>query len=177
MIVTETIPTILTWAEIKAHCRIEEDTEQDYLTSLALACAQAFEKETDIAVGSRTITVTYSVNDMKCDYNRIHLPKGPVVSITSIANEETTLDGDTYELRKIGHTWYVYLTSTLSTPITVTYVAGHSSVPQLVKQAVLIHVDHLWRNRGATSGQQQYSLEHGLDRIHSLYKTAKAVVG
>jgi uncharacterized phiE125 gp8 family phage protein len=176
--ISETIPTVLTWAEIKAHCRLDDDGEKDYLTGLGIACVEAFERATGRATGTRTVTVVYSFEDVMDNVTTVALPKGPLVSITSIVdhNNRTSVATD-YEIRQKGHVPYLHFWTVPSTPFTITYVAGSATVPQLAKVALLLHVEHLYRNRGATSSQQQYAVDMGLQRIQDLYDTAKALAG
>jgi uncharacterized phiE125 gp8 family phage protein len=181
MIVTETIPTdLVTWADIKAHIKDIDDSEKSYVMSLANACVEQFERETNLATAARSVSIRYSYEDLE-ESNCLPIPKGPVISITSVSNGSQSLSATDYELRQVGNLYYVYLYSALPTsvslPLTLTVSVGHSTVPQSIKEAVLIHTETLWRNRGATSGQQQYLLELGLERIYRNYDTIKAVIG
>lgn len=182
MIVTEIVPTIVTFEEIQSQCRIEGDTEQTYLEGVAEAAIEALELETGVAVGLRDITIVYSADDFNCHNSRqqhignLPLPKGPI-SITEVSDETTTLAETDYEVRRKGKSWYLVLKKGLTAPVTVTAEAGSETIPALLRQAVLIHVESLWRNRGASTERQQYITEMGLRRIYELYDTNKALAG
>lgn len=177
MILTEEIGSVLTWGEIKAHLRLDDDSEKELLQSFGLAAAEAFEEATGVAAAYRESTLIYSRDDLKKDINTLLFPKVPVAQITSVVGESSTLLETDYELRRIGKRYYLHLFSVPSTPITVTYYAGHAAVPQLIKTACLLHVEHLYRNRGATSQMNSNVVAFGLQNIYDLYNVNKAVVG
>jgi uncharacterized phiE125 gp8 family phage protein len=177
MRITETIPTVLTWADIKAHCRLDDDYEKDYLVNRGKAAVELFEKESRIATGQRTVTIVYSEDDL-ANACRLEIPKGPVISITSITDADGDVFAtDAYELRKSGHYWYAHLEHTGTAPITAVYEVGHATVSELVKTALLIYVEEMHKYRGSTSTQQTYALQNGLDRLHEAFKVGKVQVG
>lgn len=177
MIESETVPTILTWAEIKAHCKRDDDRDKDYLLRLASVATTAFENETGTCSGSRTRTVTYSIDDCRDNRNTLLIPRGPVISITSVVGQSGSLAPTEYQLRKQGHVWYLHLLTTPSLPIVLTYIAGFASVPEDIKQAVLMDIDSLDNNRGITSSQAQYEYTQGRKRLISKYDVSKSLVG
>lgn len=173
MIRVETIPNAVTWAEIKAHSRIDDSEEEAKLTAFALAATEDFELATGFALASRSVTLTVTSSDMlRGDL----FVKGPVISVTSVVGD-TTLAADQWEVRKLGKQWFIHFDSIPSFPFTVVYVAGHSTVPANPKTAVLLLTDHHYKNRGATGGTSQYVNELGLQRIYDLYDTQRAVAG
>lgn len=176
MIVSETIPTILAWAELKTHINLDDDTQKAEVEAFALAAVEAFELETGVAAGSRTITVTYTGNETHTADFR--LPKGPVISITSVVGDNNnTVSSDDYELRQIGKQYYLHLWRVPPNPIVITYVAGYSTVPQLIKSGCLLHTEHLFRKRGATTSVASQVVEFGLERIYNNYNARKAIIG
>lgn len=177
MIISETIPSVLTWEEIYDHCRLYDSSEQTYLEGVGLAVVQAFELETGLAVGERTQTITYSRDDLRDDSLRISLPKGPVISVTSVTLDGEVIPSTSYELRKIGKNWYLKFDRSLWGTVVVVLTVGHSTAPALIKQGLLNHLEDMYRNRGATSTAQSYGVEYGLKRIYELYKVNKIGIG
>ena len=163
-----TAPTIepVSLAEAKLQCRIDDDLTFDdaLITSLIAAAREYCENETNRAF----INTTY---DLKMDAfssgGEIVLPRAPASSVTSI----TYLDGDgasqTWSSTEYsvdintepgrvtlayGYSWPT--TRAIENAVAVRYVAGYgaaaSSVPDSIKAAMKLIIEHLYRNRSAT---------------------------
>lgn len=177
MKVTETIPSVLEWADMKVHCTQHDDSMRDYFLLLGASAVEEFEGETNTALVAREIVVEYSEDDKRsdCDGTRFRLPKGPVNSVASVVDsEEVELTTDEYEIRQIGNRLYLLVYKSFSYPLTITYEAGKelADVSKNAKMALLNIVEDRYKFRGSTTSQNQYVLENGLKRIYKKYKSA-----
>jgi hypothetical protein len=195
MDVQETVPPIVVWSDLRGQIRGVDESEQACCVGFGLSAVEAFELETGIAAGLRTVSVTYYPTDFEASHYRhtyrrvfalnlggcyIPIPKGPVVSGSAVLTlNGTAIDPSLYTIGKTGHNYYLHLRNVAMAtgPYVLTYQAGFATVPQLIKQGVLIHAETLYRLRGATSAQQQYDLAYGLERIYSNYRTFTALAG
>ena len=186
-----TAPTVepVSLAEAKLQCRLDDDLVADdaLLSSLIVAAREHCENETNRAF----INTTF---DMKMDGfpcgSEIILPRAPASSVTSI----TYLDGDgtsqTWTASEYavdintepgrvtlayGYSWPS--TRAIENAVTVRYVAGYgaaaSSVPDSIKCAMKLIIEHLYRNRslsviGTISGTLPLSVESLLNRYRLL---------
>jgi uncharacterized phiE125 gp8 family phage protein len=88
--------------------------------------------------------------------NRLYLRSRPVVSVTSVVQDGTTLGATTYELTPIGDA--LRAAAGGSAPwsgtgkVTVTYVAGETVVPVPVRDAVLLTVAEIWKSQRGPAG-------------------------
>lgn len=157
----KTAPTVepITVADLKLHCRIDNDDEDDLLESLIKTARTYVEQRT-----KRTLLQT--TYELYLDWfpAEIVLPLPPVSSLTSITYYDTggssqTLSSSVYTLdskqdpavivEAYGQSWPA--TRDIPNAITVTYVAGYgaaaTSVPDALKRAVAMYAAHLYENR------------------------------
>lgn len=167
-------PTVepITVAEAMVHCRIDSNTEEDFLSALISAAREWCEDATASTIASTTWAL--SLDEFPCysdalrgsDQYRILVPRPPVQSVSSIAYIDTdgasqTLSTDVYavdtsspyECRvtlKYGQSWPS--TQNVANAVTVTYVAGYQlpgDVPPRVRHALKLLVGHWYENREA----------------------------
>jgi hypothetical protein len=85
------------------------------------------------------------------DAEALHLPRGPVSSITSITDGNGVIydsadeapDADAFSLTRVGNSDRITLARTATYPITVVYVVGHATaaeVPADIKGAIRTHI-------------------------------------
>jgi uncharacterized phiE125 gp8 family phage protein len=153
----------VTLAEAKLHCRVDGSDDDALIVALIVAARQLCENVARLSVAQQVCT-------LKLDgfpAGEIRLPGGPVSSVTSvvyldIAGQSQTLGAPSYQVDKDSNTARVLPAPGTSWPgtqseavnaVTVTYEAGwaQASVPQAVKQWVLLHVAHYHRHREAMS--------------------------
>lgn len=167
-----TAPTVepVTLAEAKKQLEISQsDTaHDDQLTLLIQAAREQWEHDTDSCCLTQTLSVTLE----EWEDDEIYLPKRPVQSITSItyydtANTQQTLSTSVYSLDaacRAVRLKYMQIWPPIVDrwdAVTVTYVAGYTStttVPAIVKQAILLLVGHYFENRDQLLSESMQSL-------------------
>jgi uncharacterized phiE125 gp8 family phage protein len=152
----------VTLAEAKAHLRVDL-SDDDLLIESLVSAARAHIED---ATGRALITQTWRLNlDNWPAADYIRLPRPPAQSVSSVvytnsAGTAATLSSTTaYSVDtdsepgrivlRYGQTW-PSVTLTPVNPIVITYIAGYGraeSVPQPLKQAVLLLVGHWYENR------------------------------
>jgi len=152
-------------AEVKLHLRLaSDDTEDSLLESMITAAREAAEQYTGRALATQTIAL-YLDDWPAGDY--IELRKPPVQSVTSVkyknsAGTETTMtvttdyivDTDSQTPRIVlpyGEDWPSFTAYPVN-PITITYVAGYTTVPRAIAQAILLLVGYMYNNRDDVQG-------------------------
>lgn len=149
-------------AEVKEHLRITSTDEDALITSLVGSAKESGETIT----GRALITQTW---DLSLDSfpQVIDIPKPPLQSVTSItyidtdgatqtlASTEYTVDTKTEPGRIVpayGKSWPS--TRDIVNAVTVRFVAGYgnaTAVPKSLKQAMLMHIEHMFGNRGTVA--------------------------
>lgn len=152
----------VTLDEVLEHCHANPGVEDDWFQRQIVAARQEAEIRQRRAYIEQTILLTIdNWPDMP-----ILLPRSPVISVDSVKvydldNVETVvdvadfyIDYDTNPVRmdfNNGETWPGVSLRNLS-PIHIQYTAGYGSlrsdVPDYVKGAILIYIDHMNNNRG-----------------------------
>lgn len=168
-------PTLepITVAEAMAHCRLDTNSEEAWLTSAIETARQWIEDRCNVTLLTTTWALTLDAFPVRCgaasplDTDRIILPRCPVQSVSSITYVDTdgatqTMSASDYSVDTAsnidasvgpayGETW--------PTPreqrnaVVVTYVAGYTlpaSVPQAFRHAMRLLVGHWYENREAT---------------------------
>jgi len=144
----------VTLDEVKAQLRITFDDDDALLGRLITAARDHVEKYCGTTLATQTIA-------LRCDgfHDFARLPVAPVQSVASVKyidtdGQENTLPTDTYELRadgleasiarRYGQHWPAIQRGSR---ITVTAVAGYSSVPPAVRHAMLLFIAEAYENR------------------------------
>ena len=151
----------LTTAEAKAHLVVEH-SDDDTLIDAQIAAAR---KLAETRTNRQLVQATY---DWKIDRfsDLMHLPKPPLVSVTSIKYIDTdgveqTLDGAVYNVEADsvpGQIRLAYNQSWPSTridvePITIRFVAGYANaaaVPEAIKRWMLLQIGSMYNSREDT---------------------------
>lgn len=167
--------------------RLTTYDEQAYWQDLLDACTEYAENALDTSLLLRTITATYYRNDPvplgwvgydNYTPHSIHLPRGPVQSVTSVtdANSNTI----TYELERSGLTDKVILTEGYTAPLVIVYQAGYGSTvnntPADIRMAIRTHVATLFEQRASTDEKNILAVPHSLEIFYQQRKR-KAYVG
>lgn len=160
-------PTIepLTLEEVKLHCRVDYDDDDQLLTSLISAARRRAENYMGRALITQTLQWAFDWSEVKADW--IFLPTPNVQSVSSLqyynSNEVLTTESDsTYravntsdsqnkcflELTS-GSVWPS--TSTRAFPFLLTYVCGFgadaASIPEDIKVGMLMEIGTWYENR------------------------------
>lgn len=163
-----TAPTVepVTLIEAKQHLRVTDDADNAYITNLIVAARQAVESGESWSLERSLINTTWrlTLDGFSARVSVIELPRPPVSSITSIlyddsANVEQTLLASRYKLiadaepARVMPVYNDEWPDAIDYPgsVRITYVAGYgataASVPQAVKQAILLLVGDMFENR------------------------------
>lgn len=150
----------VTYTEAKAHLRLEHDLDQTYVTTLITAAREHVEEICSRGLISQTWEAT--LDAFPCGAE-IELPKGPLISITSVIYVDENGTNQTLATTE-------YAADTLSVPgkvrlkygkswpgtrdqwdaVKVTYVVGWataSAVPAAIKQAMLLLISQMYEHR------------------------------
>jgi len=155
--------------EAKAHLRVDV-TDDDVLISRLIQAAREYVEE---ATGRALINQTWrlSLDDWpEGDY--IELPRPPLSSVTSVVYTDSDATAHTFStsyydvdtdsepgrvVLEYGDDWPSATLATMN-PIVITYIAGYgatsASVPEHLRQAILLLIGHWYENReGMVIGQ------------------------
>lgn len=129
----------VTRAEALAHCIIDDlGQDNSIVDAFITAARQQCEAFTGIGFINREIQAT--INNT-C--GNIYLPYGPVTDVTTV----TDADGNeqTYKLRGAR---FKSISEPLQDNLIVTYTAGYTELPQVLKTALLQQISYLYQHRG-----------------------------
>lgn len=176
----------LTVSDVKLHLRLTSDTTEDALIAALITAARDYcEKYTGRAFATQTL-VAYLDNFPAEDY--IELPMPPLQSVTSIkyknsAGTETTMTVTTQYIADtdsdVGRIVLPYGVSWPSftpypfNPIAITYVAGYTTLPRQLRQAMLLVIGSMYENREndiALIGGQYHQTEFAAKALMDMYK-------
>jgi uncharacterized phiE125 gp8 family phage protein len=151
-------PTVepVTLAQASAHVR-SPDTDDDMITRLITVARMHVENRAGIRLPTQTLAIKCETFD-----DLAKLPTAPIQSITSVVYVDTdgasqTLAGSVYEARLEGLEPQIVLKFNESWPsiqdrsrITVTAVAGYTTIPAELAHAVLMILGALYMDREST---------------------------
>lgn len=161
----------VTLAEAKEHCRIEtSDEDSKILRTISAVRAMA-----EGNLRSTLATSTFECSLDAFPAGEIELINGPVQSILSIKytdpyeaeqtfpSTDYTLVVDRYQAwaaLAYGSSWPETLSS--ANAVRVRYTAGYAegACPDEIKEWMLLHIEHLYRNRGAMADRQMMALPY-----------------
>lgn len=170
-IVVQTAPAAepISLLEAKAHCRVEVTDDDTLITSLIVAARQQAEVELRRYLITQTLDLYLDeFPDYDDNERAIYLP--PLQSVTSISYVDTTgttqtLAADQYivdamsQPARIEPAYGCYWPSIReqANAVKIRFVAGYgaagSSVPQCIRQWMLLQVGHWYANREASGGK------------------------
>jgi uncharacterized phiE125 gp8 family phage protein len=169
----------LDYATVKTQCRLDGDDEQTWIESYVIPAARATcEKATGLALMTQTITAIYYPQDSDrytgemwtYPHQVLELPRGPVVSITSITDADgNAVPTSNYRLEMFGLTSRIRFTVAAKAPITIVYAAGFASatrIPADLRGAMLAHCAFMYENRSADASPT------ALDIIYRQYRSS-----
>ena len=155
----------VTLAEAKAHLRVIETDDNDYIGGLIRAAADKIEQDTGVTLRQRAVTVVF--DGWNATQQRLPLWRGPAVSVTSVVYDDVlgaqqTLAANQYRLREYsGATWIVPANGVtwpevenIVGSVRVTYQAGYASndaAPASLRHAALLLIGHWYENREAVN--------------------------
>lgn len=166
----------VTLLQAKQHLRVDDSAEDVLISALIAAACDAISEES----GRTLAAETWEIADTGFSGNVI-LPRSPVVSLTSVKYYvDGVLTTDTlanYRLYETEDRTMVGPIETASWPTVQTrpdgtiirFVAGYTTLPPALHQAVLLMIGHLFSNREAT-GEAMAELPLGLHHLVGLHR-------
>lgn len=167
----------VTLAQAKAHCRIDDTSEDTLISGLIAAATEAVGEMAGRVMGEETWAASYAAIS-----GDLVLPKSPIRAVSSIVffdteNVQQTAEitdfylfsGEDYaSLRpKPNKEWPS--TSIREDAITITFTAGYTTVPPALASAILLMIGHLYENRMAT-GADIKEIPLGVDAMVSIHR-------
>jgi len=143
---------LLTLTEVKAHVLPADASDDTYITDAIKDAREYCEGKTGRALAAQTIKAY--PNHFECT---MRLPREPIVSITSVKytdydGVETTMSATNYVLNEAAGTLAFKELPTfnprISKPIEITYVAGYTILPRVIRRAMMILIAFWYENRG-----------------------------
>ncbi|MEW9838232.1 head-tail connector protein [Mesorhizobium marinum] len=169
--------TPVSFNEVKAHCRVDDNSSDAVLTVLLNAAVDHLDGWSGI-LGRCIVTQTWR-QDFAA-FACLRLPLGPVASVSEVKyfdadGVQQTLSTDVYQLLtdargpyldlKPGQSW----PGTYSRPdaVSVTFVAGMAAaaVPGAIKAAILLLVSHWNENREAVAEGAMFEVPLGVSAL------------
>lgn len=162
-LVTAPVGEPFTLTDAKDHLRITIDTEDSLINALIVSAREFAEGNTRRALITQTWDLTLDAFP-----DAIEVPLPPLQSVTSVtyidtagttqtlvANTDYTVDTKSEPGRIVpayGKSWPS--TRDIVNAVTVRFVAGYgnaTAVPKSIKQAMLMHIEHMFDNRGTVN--------------------------
>ena len=165
-----TAPTLdpVPLADLKHHLQVLSADEDSYITALGRAATEWCEVYSRQTIYTTTLRQTFPC--WPAD-GVIELYRPPLASVTSVqyvdgdgatqtlATSQYVVDTDSKPgrvLRGYGITWPTIRTQGVAAPVTVVFVAGHTTVdlvPESFKHAIKLIVGHWFENRESTTSK------------------------
>ena len=140
---------LITLAEAKTHLNIRDSSTDAELTTFVTVSSDLVEEK-----ANRTWRDTSVVEYHTGGTNELLLYRSPVKTITSIVDQGTTIPSTEYRLiPETGRVIRNYVPFVgLAGEVVVTYTAGITTVPELVKHATREVLRHLWQTQRGSQG-------------------------
>ena len=150
-ITTPPAERIIDFASMKAHLRLDDAGERDYVLELIDAATEYAQQAMETTLLLSGLTATYYTSEAI-----LPLPRGPVVSVASVIDRDdyTLEDGTDYEVQRVGNEDRLVMLRSYTPPLVIAYTAGHAQpqdVPADIRQAIRCHVATLYAYRESVS--------------------------
>jgi len=172
----------LTYAEVKAYLRLNDDSEQTFVTSLITAARGIVEGHTWMPLISQVQAMQFDKDELS--QLIVNINKAPLISVDSVTyydnnNALATLSASSYESDvystpgrfRLKVVPFVYdRMNALQVNFTCGY-ANAASVPQPIKQAMYMIIGHLYENRqDVVTGTQVNEMPKGSEYLLQPYR-------
>ena len=143
---------LLTLTEVKAHITPIDTSDETYITDAIKDAREHCEGVTGRALAAQTIKA-YPEKFLYV----MQLPREPIIAIQSVKYTDydgnvTTMSADSYALDdvsgKIAFKEIPSFRPSIAKPIEITYTAGHTALPRVIRRAMMILVAYWYENRG-----------------------------
>ncbi len=145
---TQTKPApLIDASSIRTHLRIDDDSQDAYLTTLIVAATAHAEQAMGASLLTRNVSASFSAGET------LYLPRGPISSVSSVSLGATPLPSGAYGIDRYGNTEVLRYQggNTAPAPVTVQYVAGYGptldDVPADIVQVIKCYVGLLYEQR------------------------------
>lgn len=169
--------TIVSLADAKDHLRVDDDAQDYYIAGLISAADVAIEEMT----GRPVLTQTWAMS-MNGANGRVFLPKLPVQSVSSIAYfdrdnaSQTAVVSDFYLFKDEGKAWLEPKPNVVwpqtydrEDAITITFVAGYTTIPASLRHAAMMLVAH-WYERREAAGDAVQEVPFAVQSLVGLHR-------
>jgi len=140
---------LVSLADIKAHLNITVSTYDDELRAFGEVAADLVEGHCNRYWRRRTIVDTFDAGG-----EAVNLSHTPLISITSVVSRGVAVSSNNYRVSllsgRLRYRWGFFPGD--YEDLVVTYVAGSTTIPPVVRQAALETVRHLWMTQRGTMG-------------------------
>lgn len=182
-LITAPASTPVSLAELKAHCRVHAD-DTSYNTELQLYLDAAV-SHLDGKNGILQHCIVSQTWDLTLDAfaDNIEIPLAPVQSVTYVkyydsAGDLQTLSSDYYTVDTSSLTQWIVRNEDYTYPspldavnvVIVRFVAGYSTVPVALKQAILLLAGHWFAHREAVSPTPMTDVPLAVEALVAPYK-------
>lgn len=160
-------------AQAKLHCRIDGNDEDALVEGLIAAATEHVELYTGRAIVSQTWEAVYDAFS-----DAMVLPKGPVTAITSVkyfdtAGAEQTVTDTNYRLDSASDPQWLVRAADYTWPdvsdgvnnVVIRFVAGYATVPEALKQAILLLVGQWYDNRSAATDKPLIAMPNAVEAL------------
>lgn len=172
----------VTYSQVSDHLRLDQTDDQTYVTELIADAFDDLQSELEASLMPQTIVATYYEQPIT---HRLHLPRGPVKSVTSVVANGVTAAASAYSLKRSGNTDFLYIAGTLTAPIVITYQAGYSNIaadisagyptlPNDLRRALYLTLANYYENREAQAAKALFE-DAAFCRIITRNKRTKMV--
>lgn len=179
IVITPAETSIVTLAEAKAHLRITQTAEDDYVQGLITLAHSVIEERTRTTLIQSTLRSFYDC--FPC--GEFNLSYGPISSVTSISYTDTNeakqsldlvnLNVDTERTNaRIQHKTTWPSTYQKLNAVEVNFIAGYetaANIPQPLKQAALLLIGHFFENREMTQVAKLYTVPFTVEALLKPY--------
>lgn len=165
-------------SEAKAHCVVDFTDDDTLIGSLVTAATNAVEEMTGKALVSQTWT-----RESPNAYGKIAIEKRPLISVTGISyfdrdNAEQSADvADFFVYSDEDRAWIEPKPDNdwpdfydRDDALKITFTVGYSTVPEELKQAILMLVSHWYENRNAASEKAMTEIPLGVEAMIGLHR-------
>lgn len=156
--------TPVSYAQMSSHLRLNTDDDRADVLDMIDAAVDFAEEAMACSLVNRVITATFFDNEV------LALPRGPVVSISSITDANSV--SPSYRLERYGHQDVIVALASFKAPLVVVYVAGWgaaaSDVPADIRQAIKMHAAAMYENRESIADREMVPVPHSLADFYRL---------
>jgi uncharacterized phiE125 gp8 family phage protein len=141
-------------AEMKMHLRVDDTSEDTLIAAISIAATAAVESWTHRLLIQRQAVL--NLPGLPIGLEPVELPGGAVASVASVVAAGTTVTGaavygNSPALLVPATDWPVVTAE--GYPVTITYTAGFTAVPEDLKAAVKLIAADLFEQRGQSTAQ------------------------